>query len=69
MYGILLLCGIDCIMCEMTKQANTRMRSRFMDQLEDLDFANDIALFSTTQHKIQRKKDKLTEAAQTKPKS
>ncbi|XP_020628246.1 uncharacterized protein LOC110065450 [Orbicella faveolata] len=64
MSGFLFLLAIDWIMFETTKQANIRIRWRFMDQLEDLDFADDIALISTTQHQMQRKTDKLTEAAQ-----
>ena len=51
-------------MCKPTKEANTGIRWRFMYQLEDLDFADDIALISTTQHQMQKKTDKLTEAAQ-----
>ena len=50
MSGFLFLLAVDWIMCETTKQANTGIRWRFMDQLEDLDFADDIALISTTQH-------------------
>ena len=34
-----------------------------MDQLEDLDFANDIAVISTTQHQLKKKTDKLTETS------
>jgi len=64
MSGFLFLLAIDWIMCKTTKQANTGIRWRFMDQLEYLDFADDIALISTTQHQMQRKTDKLTEAAQ-----
>ena len=64
MSGFLFLLAIDWIMCETTKQANTGIRWRFMDQLEVADFADDIALISTTQHQVQRKTDKLTEAAQ-----
>ena len=35
-----------------------------MDQLKDLDFADDIALISTTQHQMQKKTDKLAETSQ-----
>ena len=35
-----------------------------MDQLEDLDFANDIALISAIQHQMQKKTDKLAETSQ-----
>ena len=35
-----------------------------MDQLEDLDFADDIALISTTHHQMQKKTDKLAETSQ-----
>ena len=51
-------------MCETTKQANIRIRWRFTDQLEDLDFADDIALISTTQHQMRKKTDKLAETSQ-----
>ena len=64
MSGFLFLLAIDWIMCKMTKQANTGIRWRFMDQLEDLDLADDIALISTTQHQMQKKTDKLAEASQ-----
>ena len=64
MSGFLFLLAIDWIMCETTKQANIEIRWRFMDQLEDLDFADDIALISTTQHQMQKKTDKLAEASQ-----
>ena len=64
MSGSLFLLAIDWIMCETTKQANTRIRWRFMDQLEDLDFADDIALISATYHQMQKKTDKLTETSQ-----
>ena len=63
MSGFLFLLAIDWIMCK-TTQANTRIRWRFMDQLEDLDFANDIALISTTQHQMQKKTHKLAETSQ-----
>ena len=55
MSGFLFLLAIDWIMCETTKQANTGIRWRFMDQTEDLDFADDIALISTTQNQMQNK--------------
>ena len=61
---LFLLIAIDWIMCETTKQANTGIRWRFMAQLEDLDFADDIALISTTQHQMQKKTDKLAETSQ-----
>ena len=55
MSGFLFLLAIDWIMCETTKQANTGIGWRFMYQLEDLDFADNIALISTTQHQMQRR--------------
>ena len=64
MSGFLFLLAIDWIMCETTKQANTGIRWRLMDQLEDLNFADDIALISTTQHQMQKKTDKLAETSQ-----
>ena len=59
MPGFLFLLAVDWIMCETTKQANTGIRWRFVDQLEDLDFADDIPLISTTQHHMQKKTDRL----------
>ena len=64
MSGFLFLLAIDWIMCETTKQPNTGIRWRFMDQLEDLVFADDIALISTTQNQMQKQTDKLAEASQ-----
>ena len=64
MSEFLFLLAIDWIMCNTTQQANTGIRWRCMDQLEDLDFANDIALISTTQHQMQKKTDKLSETSQ-----
>ena len=64
MSGFLFLLAVDWIMCETTKQVNIGIRWRFMDRLEDLDFADDIALISTTQNQMQKKTDKLTETSQ-----
>ena len=64
MSGFLFLLAIDWIMCETTKQANTGIRWWFMDQLEDLDFADDIALISTTQHQMQKNTDMIAETSQ-----
>ena len=64
MSGFLFLLALDWIMCETTKQANTGIRWRFMDQPEDLDFTDGIALISTTQHQMQKKTDKLAETSQ-----
>ena len=61
MSGFLFLLAI---MCETTKQANTGIRWRFMDQLEDVDFADDIALISSSRHQMQKKTDMFTETAQ-----
>ena len=54
MSGFLFLLVIYGIMCEPTKQANTGIGWRFMDQLEDLDLADDIALISIAQHQMQK---------------
>ena len=67
MYGFLFLLAIDWIISDATKQANTGIRWRFMDQLEDLDFADDITLITTTQHpehQMQKKIDRHTETSQ-----
>ena len=48
MSGFLFLLAIDWVMHQTTDQSNTGIRWRLMEQLEDLDFADDIVLFSTT---------------------
>ncbi|PFX16654.1 Transposon TX1 uncharacterized 149 kDa protein [Stylophora pistillata] len=63
MSGFLFLLAIDWIMQETTNLAKTGIRWKFPSQLEDLDYADDIALISTN-HRQMQKTDKLTEAAQ-----
>lgn len=64
MSGFLFLLAIDWIMQETTNLAKTGIRWKFTSQLEDLDYADDIALISTNHGQMQKKTDKLTEAAQ-----
>ncbi|PFX30295.1 putative uncharacterized transposon-derived protein F52C9.6 [Stylophora pistillata] len=52
------------LMQETTNLAKTGIRWKFTGQLEDLDYADDIALISTNHGQMQKKTDKLTEAAQ-----
>ena len=63
MPGFLFLLAIDRVMRETTGKTNTGIRRKMMEQLEDLEFADDIALISTTQNQMQRKTDKLSESA------
>ena len=51
-------------MLETTNPANTGIRWKFIEQLEDLDFSDDIALISTTHSQMQRKVDKLSKTTQ-----
>ena len=64
MSGFLFLLAIDWIMHETTSQANTGIRWKFTSQLEDLDFADDIALVSTNHSQMQKKMDKLSKTAE-----
>ena len=48
MSGFLFLLVIDLVMKKTAKDNNTGIRWRMMSQLEDLDFADDIALLSTS---------------------
>ena len=48
MSGFLFLLVVDWIMCRTTEQGNTGIRWKMMRQLEDLDYADDIALISST---------------------
>ena len=64
MSGFLFLLAIDWVlMRETTEKTNTVIRWKMMEQLEDLEFADDIAFISTAQNQMQRKTDKLSESA------
>ena len=51
-------------MKQLVLKANTGIRLKFTSQLEDLDFADDIALISTNHSQMQKKTCKLSETAQ-----
>ena len=55
MSGFLFLLVIDWIMRKATADNNTGIRWKFTSKLEDLDFACDIALTSTTIQQIQKR--------------
>ena len=59
MSGFLFLLVVDWIMCRTTEQGNTGIRWKMMRQLEDLDYANDIALISNTWMQAQTKLERL----------
>ena len=66
MSGFIFLLVVDWIMRRTTENRNTGIRWKFMSKLEDLDFADDIALLSSTQQQAQVKATRLNEyAAQT----
>ena len=66
MSGFIFLLVVDWIMRRTTENGNTGIRWEFMSKLEDLDFADDIALLSSTQQHAQVKATRLNEyAAQT----
>lgn len=62
MSGFLFLLAIDWVMRQTKETANTGIKWKMMEQLEDLDFADDIALISTTLNKMQRKTTKLSDS-------
>ena len=64
MSGLLFLLVVDWIMRNTLQEGNTGIRWKFNTQLEDLDFADDIALLSSTRQHIQTKTDKLTHEAE-----
>ncbi|KAL9960526.1 hypothetical protein ACROYT_G033998 [Oculina patagonica] len=59
MSGFLFLLVIDWIMCRTTEQGNTGIRWKMMRQFEDLDYADDIALISSTWAQAQTKLERL----------
>ena len=59
MSGFLFLLVVDWIMCRTTEQGNTGIRWKMMRQLEDLDYADDIALISSTWTQAQTKLERL----------
>ena len=59
MSGFLFLLVIDWVMKATTKGEETGIRWKLTSKLEDLDFADDLALISSTRAQIQRKVEKL----------
>ena len=59
MSGFLFLLVIDWIMKETVKNQDNGIRWKFTSKLDDLDFADDIALLSSTKNHIQTKTDRL----------
>ena len=64
MSGFLFLLTIDWVMRKTTEDARTGIRWDFTTLLEDLDFADDIALLSSTMNHLQQKTTRLEENAQ-----
>lgn len=55
---------IDWVMGKGLVERNTRIRWRFTAKLEGLDFADDLALLSSTRRQLQLKNDCLFNASQ-----
>ena len=60
MSGFLFLLVIDWVMRETIRKNNTRLRWQMMSKLEDLDFADDIALLSSTHSQMQSKTNSMS---------
>ena len=60
---LLFLLVVDWVMRNTLQEGNTGIRWKFTTKLEDLDFADDIALFSSTRQHIQTNTDKLAHEA------
>ena len=63
MSGFLFLLVIDWIMKKATADNSTGIRWKFTSKLEDLDFADDIALISSNRQQIQTKTDRVNHIA------
>ena len=63
MSGFLFLIIMDWIMRRAVENGENGIRRRFTSKLDDLDFADDIALISSTKQQIQDKTTKLEEEA------
>ena len=62
MSRFLFLLVIDWVMRKALREGNTGIRSRFTEKLEDLDFADDLALLSSTRRQLQLKNECLCNA-------
>jgi hypothetical protein len=65
MYGFLFLLVIDWIMRKATPDKNTGIRWNLTSKLEDLDYADDIALLASTREQIQTKCNLLSKHAKS----
>ena len=65
MSGFLFLLVIDWIMRRAIMGANTGIRWKLWSKLDDLDFADDIALTSSTKFQIQQKVTNLSTNSKT----
>ena len=63
MSGFLFLLVINWVMRKTLREGKTGIRWRFTDKLEDLDFANDLALLSSTRRQLQLKNERLSNAS------
>ena len=63
MSGFLFLLVIDWVMRKTLREGNTEIRWRFIGKLEDLDFADDLALSSSTRRQLQLKNERLSNAS------
>ena len=60
MSGFLFLLVIDWVMRKTLREGNTGIRWRFTKKLENLDFADDLALLSSTRRQLQLKNERLS---------
>ena len=63
MSALLFLLVVDLVKRNTWQEGNTEMRRTFNTKLEDLDFADDVALLSSTRQHIPTKTDKLAHKA------
>ena len=63
MSGFLFLLVIDWVMRKTLREGNIGIRWRFTEKLEDLDFADDLALLSSTRRQLQLKNERLSNAS------
>ena len=63
MSGFLFLLVIDWVMRKTLRQGNTGTKWRFTEKLEDLGFADDLALLSSTRRQLQLKNEPLSNAS------
>ena len=63
MSGFLFLLVIDWVMRKTLNEGNIGIRWTFTKKLEDLDFADDLALVSSTRRQLQFKNERLSDAS------